>query len=157
MAELWLSRGVNPDDPQELVLAIVIDAEGEAADRAVRQLSSHAYDGDGVGYLVQTDGWAEQSLVGDVLTVDLVVYPSVLRQLGVDEVEFGERSPIEPEAVRLLRVSAVVDVVEYQRAPVLAAVLDAPAGTTYEQMLAMISDGDVEPIVLAAPPGHDPW
>lgn len=156
MAELWLRRGVNPDDPRELVLAIVIDADGEAADLAVRRLSSHAYDGDGVGYLVQTDGWAEQSLVGDVLTVDLIVYPVVLRQLGVDEAEYGERSPIEPEAVRLLRVSAVVDVVEYRRAPVSAVVLDAPAGTTFERMLAMIRDGDVEPLILAAPPDHAP-
>jgi hypothetical protein len=89
--------------------------------------------------------------------VDLVVYPSVLRQLGTDEAGFGERSPIEPEAVRLLRVSAVVEAAEYQRAPVPAAVLHAPVGTTSEQMLAMISDGDVWPLVLAPPPGRDPW
>ena len=157
MAELWLRRGVNPEDPQDLVLAIVVDPEGGPADRAVRQLWSHAYDGDGVAHLVRTDGWAEQSLVGDVLTVDLVVYPSVLRALGIDEAGFDERSSIEPQAVRLLRVSAVVDVAEYQRTPLLAVVLDAPAGTGTEQMLAMIGDGEVSPLVLAPPPGHDPW
>lgn len=156
MAELWFRRGVNPDDPEEFVLAIVVDPDGEPDDRAVARLGLNAYEGDGVAYLVQTDGWAEQSLVGDMLTVDLVVYPSVLKQLGVDEARLGERSPIEPDAVRLLRVSAAVDVAEYQQAPVTVVVLEAPIGTTYEQLLGMIEDGDVAPIVLATPPGDDP-
>lgn len=155
MAELWLRRGVSPEDPQELVLAIVVDPDGGSADRAALQLWSGAYDGDGVSYLVRTDGWAERSLVGDELTVDLVVYPNVLRQLGVDEAAFGERSPIEPEAVRLLRVSAKVDVDEYQQVAMPTVVLPASPGTTSEQLLAMIGDGDVEPLILAPPPGSD--
>jgi hypothetical protein len=157
MAELWFRRGLNPDDPSEFVLAIVIDPDGEWGDRAALQLWDYAHDGDGVTHLLRTDGWAEQSLDGDVLTVDLVVYPSVLRNLGLDETGFSERSPIEPEAVRLLRVSASVDTVEYQRTPVLAAVVHSPVGTTSEQMLAKISDGEVWPLIIAPPPGHDPW
>jgi hypothetical protein len=154
---LWLRRGVNPEDPEDLVLAVVVDPEGGPADRAVQQLWSHAYEGDGVFHLVRTDGWAEQSLNGDVLTVDAVVYPSVLSALGIDEAAFAERSPIEPQAVRLLRVSAAVDVAEYQRTPLLAVVLEAPAGTSAERMLTLIAEGEVSPLVLAPPPGHDPW
>lgn len=157
MAELWFRRGVNPDDPSELVLAIVIDPDGEPGDRAALQLWDYSHEGDGVAYLSRTDGWAEQSLDGDVLTVDLVVYPSVLRNLGLDEAGLTERSHVEPEAVRLLRVSATVDAAEYRKAPVLAAVLHAPVGTTPQQMLAQISDGEVWPLVLAPPPGQDPW
>jgi hypothetical protein len=155
VAELWFRRGVNLEYPHEFVLAVVVDPDGEPADRAVAQLGLYSYEGDGVMYLLQTDGWAEQSLVGDVVTVDVVAYSAVLQKLRIDEAGFGERSPIEPEAVRLLRVSAVVDVAEYQRAPVTAVVLEAPVGTTFEQMLAMIGDGETEPIVLATPPGSD--
>ncbi|GAA3926937.1 hypothetical protein GCM10023085_05340 [Actinomadura viridis] len=116
MAELWLRTGLNPDDPDALVLAVVVNQDGTPGERAAARLGSHGYEGDGCFTLVQTDGWAEHRLDGEVLTVDIVASPAVLEALGIGTAGFPERSAVDPDAVRLLRVSAQVVPADHERA-----------------------------------------
>jgi hypothetical protein len=73
--------------------------------------------------------------------VDVVVYPVVLEALGIDAAGFGDRSPVEPDAVRLLRVSTRVAGCLYKQALEATVVLKAPVAATPEW-----------PLILAPPP-----
>jgi hypothetical protein len=104
MAELVLRTGVNPDDPTGQVLVLTVDPNGPAGERVVAALGERGYEGDEVLYLLQTDGWAEHHLADGVLTVDVVVHPTVLQSLDLDPADFPDRSVTDPTAVRVLRV-----------------------------------------------------
>ncbi|MFD7716752.1 hypothetical protein [Streptomyces sp. NPDC059814] len=152
MAELVLCTGLNPDDPDS-VTPVVIVAEGRAADEdAVARLGLHGHEGDGCLYFVRTDGWAERRLEGGLLTVDIVAYPVVLKGLDAAADRFPERSAADPEALRLLRVSAQVGPGTYARATDITAVLTAPAGMPAEQVVAKARSGGILPLVLAPRP-----
>lgn len=152
MAEAVLCTGLDPDDPDSVTLVVIV-AGGEAVDEdAVARLGLYGYEGDGCLCLVQTDGWAERRLDGELLTVDIVAYPAVLKGLEVAADRFPERSAADPEAVRLLRVSARVDPGAYARATDITAVLTAPAGTPAGQVVAQARSGEHQPLVLAPQP-----
>jgi hypothetical protein len=152
MARLWLRGGMDPEAPEAVVVAVVVDPAGTAEERAVAALFSHAYEGDGTFLLVRTDGWAERRMDGDVLTVEIVVHRAVLEALGIDRAGFPERPLVRPEAVRLLRVSAPVAGGRYEQALEVTAVLSAPAGATPEQIMADLHSGEAWPLILAPPP-----
>jgi hypothetical protein len=144
VAQLWLRDGLDPDAPETFMVAVVVDPQGTPEERAVAELFSYGYEGDGTFLLVRTDGWAERRLDGDILTVDIVVYPAVLDQLDIDAAGFPERSPLEPDAIRLLRLSTRVARSHYEQAPDLTVVLTAPV------------DADNWPLILAPPPSAQP-
>ncbi|WP_406450112.1 hypothetical protein OG782_11990 [Streptomyces sp. NBC_00876] len=153
MAELVLCTGLDPDDPDAVTLVVTV-AEGRAADEdAVAGLGRYGYEGDGCLYLVQTDGWAERRLDGETLTVDIVAHPAVLKGLETAADLFPGRSAADPEALRLLRVSAQVSPAAYARATEITAVLTAPAGTPAEQIVAQARSGGNWPLILASQPG----
>lgn len=152
MAQVWLRSGMDPDAPEAVVVAVVVDPEGTPEERAVGELFSCAYEGDGSFMLVRTDGWAERRLQGEVLTVDIVVYPAVLKMLEIDAAGFPERSLVEPDAVRLLRVSTRVAGRQYEQALDPTAVLTAPAEATPQQIVAGLHSGEEWPLILAPPP-----
>ena len=65
MAELWVRSGMDPDAPEAVVVAVVIDPDGTPEERAVGELFSYAYEGEDCFMLVGTDGWAERRLQGE--------------------------------------------------------------------------------------------
>ncbi|MER5983046.1 hypothetical protein [Streptomyces sp. NPDC001787] len=152
MAELVLCTGLDPDDPESVTL-VVTAAEGRTpGEDAVARLGAYGYEGDGCLYFVRTDGWAERRLDGELLTVDIVAYPAVLKGLEAEADRFPERSAADPEALRLLRVSARVSPGTYARAADITAVLTAPAGTPAEEVVAEARSGGSRPLILAPRP-----
>ncbi|MEV7426288.1 MULTISPECIES: hypothetical protein [unclassified Streptomyces] len=152
MAEVRLGAGVNPDDPEAVVLVVAVDEDGPPAERAVARLGLRGYESDGCLCFVRTDGWAERRLDGEELTVDIVAYPAVLDSLEIDRVAFPERSAADPDAIRLLRVRAQVAPEAYEQALALTAVLTLPAATPLEQGLAALRSGEDWPLILTPPP-----
>ncbi|MFE7463229.1 hypothetical protein ACFU6R_03875 [Streptomyces sp. NPDC057499] len=149
MARLHVRPGVDPDEPEVPVVTLRVDPDGAPGERAAARLGDHCYEGDGVLYLVRTDGWAEHALDGDRLTVGLAVYAAVLTRMGVDPAEFPDRSAADPGAVLILRAEAVVDPELYARAaPATALLVGAPDGTPEE--------GGDWPVLLAPAPGGEP-
>ncbi|MFL6073347.1 MAG: hypothetical protein ACJ73S_08140 [Mycobacteriales bacterium] len=130
MAEAWLCSGVDPDAPEDVLLVVVVDPEGEPGERAVARLGLSAYEGETAFHLAPADGWAERRLDGDTLTVDV----------------------IGAGAVRLLRVAGTVDPAEYARAGPATVVWEAPAGTPAEQVIAGLRDQADLPLILAPGP-----
>ncbi|MFL6118063.1 hypothetical protein [Actinophytocola sp.] len=108
MAEVELETGINPDDPDELVLAVVIDPEGSDEELAVVALGelSEPDANTGAPRVLGTHAYADRHLEDGVLTVDIVSYPTVLRDLGV-RAKFPPAR--DPEAVRVLRVTGLTD------------------------------------------------
>src|SRR5882724_584737 len=142
MAELWLRSGVDPDAPDELVLAVIADPDGGPGDRAVARLGDLGYEGEDASYLVQTDGWAERWTGDGTLTVDIVVYPAVLESLDIDPAAFPERSSVDSNAIRLLRTNTQASPADVARAPAVTVVFTAG------------SDAD-RPLIIAPPPDTD--
>ncbi|MEV0676450.1 hypothetical protein AB0I60_07990 [Actinosynnema sp. NPDC050436] len=149
MAQIQVRPGVNPDEPEVPVVVVLIDPEGPPGERAVNDLSSYCYEGDGVLYLAQTDGWAESALAGDRLTVDVVAHPTALEQVDVDPGLFPGRSATDPAAVIVLRVETRVDPGVFARAEPGAAVFALGPDETLEDALA---DEEAWPILIAPPP-----
>lgn len=145
MAEVVLRAGVNPDDPEAVLLAVVIDPEGSAGERAVASVGNYCYvdEEDRVAYILQTDAWADRHLENGVLTVDILAYPSVQKDYldSVDETTFPDRSPRDPDALRILRVTGTTT---HTTLPDETLVYLAP--------LDQLSEDDW-PLVFAPPPG----
>lgn len=152
MAEVRLRTGVDPDAPEEPVVVVAVDPLGPPGDRAVVRLGETCHEGDGVWYLARADGWAERRLDGTRLTVDVVCHRSVLARLEVELDDFDERSEVDPEAVRLLRLSTEVDPAEYARAPVATVVVAASGGGTVDEAVRVIVSGLEWPTVYGPPP-----
>jgi hypothetical protein len=106
VAEVELETGINPDDPDELVLAVVVDPEGSAEERVVLALGELSCPdrATGVHHVPGTDAYADRRLADGEVTVDIVSYPQVLRDLGV-RTEFPPAR--DPGAVRVLRVTGM--------------------------------------------------
>ncbi|WP_327675605.1 hypothetical protein [Kitasatospora sp. NBC_00458] len=152
MARLHVRTGINPDDPDAPVVALLVDPEGPPGERAVARLGWYGHEGDGAVFLLPTDGWAEHALDGDRLAVDIAVYPFALEQIGVDPAHFPARSPIVPQAALVLRAETAVDPELYARAADTGtAVFPAAPDRTLDQVLA----GDDWPTLLAPPPPPD--
>ncbi|MFJ9947202.1 hypothetical protein [Kitasatospora sp. NPDC091207] len=149
MARLLLRPGIDPDEPDVPVVTLVVDPDGPPAERAVARLGDHCYEGDGVLYLVRTDGWAERALDAGRLVVGIAVYPVVLGQAGADAAAFAGRSPVDPEAVLVLRAEAPVDPELYARAAPGAVVFAAGPEETLDDLLAA---EEAWPMVVAPPP-----
>lgn len=152
MAEALLCDGLDPDCPDAMTLVVVVSEVADHHERAAARLASYGYEGENCLYLVQTDGWAERRLDGELLTVDIVAHPALLRGLEVDRERFTARSSGDPAALRLLRVAARVDPVAYGRASELTLVLTVPAGTPAEQAVAAVRAGEDWPLVLTPRP-----
>ncbi|MFF2329424.1 MULTISPECIES: hypothetical protein [unclassified Streptomyces] len=149
MARLHIRPGVHPDEPDVPVVMLVVDPEGSPGERAVSRLGSYSYEGDGVFYLSQTDGWGEWILDHGRLVVDIAVYPFALGQVGVDAADFPGRSAVDPEAALVLRVETEADPEMYARAAPATAVFTAGPDRTLDDVLAASDDW---PMLLAPPP-----
>ncbi|MDJ0346472.1 hypothetical protein QMK19_33495 [Streptomyces sp. H10-C2] len=154
MARLHIRPGVKPDEPEVPVVVLIVDPDGLPGERAVYELFSYCYEGDGVFYLVGTDGWAEHTLDGDRLVVDIAVYPGALGQVGVDAGAFPDHSALDPDAALVLHVEGVVDPELYARAAPATAVFAAGPDRLLDDVLA--SDHDW-PMVLALGPSPADW
>ncbi|MGW2089791.1 hypothetical protein [Streptomyces sp. NPDC001880] len=143
MARLDVRTGVNPDEPDAPVVTLRVDPDGSPGERAVARLGDHCYEGDDVLFLSQTDGWAEHTLDGRRLTVDIAVYPSPLRRTGTDLAALPGRSSVDPEAVLVLRTETEADPELYARA--------APATAVFTGDPDLAFDTDW-PMLLAPPP-----
>lgn len=146
MPEVVLRDGINPDDTDEVVLAVVIDWEGSPGEQAVADLGDRsAVDEDaGVCYIQQTDAWADATLTDGVLTVDILIYQAILEHWGYDLTTFPDRSPRDAEAVRVLRVTGTTS---YDTLPDITLVYMTPIDEPEEGAL---------PLLLAPPPDDDP-
>ncbi|GGS70142.1 hypothetical protein GCM10010156_31160 [Planobispora rosea] len=152
MARLHLRLGLDPARPDAPVVALVADRDGTPGERALDRLGGYCHEWDDALYLLQTDGWAERTLLeDDCLVVDVVVYPVALRHGApdVDVTAFPCRSALDPRAVRVLRAQAVVDPQLYARAVPETAVFIAAPERTLDDVLACAED---RPMVLAPPP-----
>jgi hypothetical protein len=150
MAQLRLHSTVNA--PDELILAMIANPDGELGERAVARLGERGYEGDEALYLVQTDGWAERRTQHGELIVDIVAYPDVLKSLHLDPAAFSGRSAVDPTAIRLLTTSIQATPAECERLRVETFVVTAASGTPAEQILADVDSGDLWPLILAPPP-----
>ncbi|MGI5489375.1 hypothetical protein [Microtetraspora malaysiensis] len=149
MARLCICPGVNPDEPDVPVVTLVVDPDGTSGERAVARLGDYCYEGDGVFFLLRTDGWAEHTLDDNGLVVDIAVYPFALGQIGVDSAEFPGRSAIDPEAALVLRAEGAVDPELYARTAPATAVFVASPERTLDEVLTCEDDW---PVLLALPP-----
>jgi hypothetical protein len=106
VAEVELETGLNPDDPDELVLAVVIDREGSPEERAVIALGELSCPDEktGIYHVPRTDAYADRRLEDGEVTVDIVSYAEVLRDLGI---RTGFPPARDPKAVRVLRVTGM--------------------------------------------------
>ncbi|MGW7097337.1 hypothetical protein [Streptomyces sp. NPDC054874] len=96
MAEAVLCDGLDPDDPDDpdaVTVVVVVSDVADHHERAAARLGSYGYEGENCLYLVQTDGWAERRLDGELLTVDIVAHPALLRGLEVDRERFTPGPP----------------------------------------------------------------
>ncbi|WP_049653933.1 hypothetical protein [Kitasatospora sp. MY 5-36] len=149
MARLHVRSGLDPDEPDTPAAALVVDPEGTPGEQALERLGGHCYEGDEVLYLVQTDGWAEHSYDGGLLTVAVAVHPAVLERAEIDPAGFPLRSAADPAAVLVLRAETAVAPAVAERLAEGAAVLLGPPDTPLDDLLG--PDGDW-PIILAGPP-----
>lgn len=152
MAEAALCEGLDPDYPDATTVVVVVSDVADHHERAAARLGSYGYEGENCLYLVQTDGWAERRLDGELLTVDIVAHPALLRGLEVDRERFTARSVGDPAVLRLLRVEARVDPGAYGRASELTLVLTVPAGTPAGQAVERVRTGEDWPLVLTPRP-----
>jgi hypothetical protein len=137
VAEVVLDTGINPDDPDELVLAVVIDQEASVGERAIMALGDLSYpDADGL-YRV-AGAYADRRLVDGAVTVDIVSYPDVLKDAGVG----GEFPVHDADLVRLLRVVGETD---RDTLPPLTFVFTTP-------LAALTDNEDERPFVFGPPP-----
>jgi hypothetical protein len=150
VANAMLRSGLNPDEPDRTYLVVVVDPSGQPGDRAVSQHFDSAYEGDGAFHVLQSYGWVERHLDGDVLTVDVVTHPAVLKDLDLSS--FHGRSSVDAEAIRLVRTTVVVDPAEYARAPELTLVLSAPASASPDDIASILYNGEDWPHIYAPPP-----
>ncbi|TDV54976.1 hypothetical protein [Actinophytocola oryzae] len=139
MAEVVLETGINPDDPEEWVLALVIDPEGSDAERTLVAIGDLCHpDENGVYAVPQSDAYAAPRLADGVLTVDVVTFPEVLEGLRVTTA-----FPLhDEESVRLLRV---VGETGHDTLPPTTHVFTTP-------IEALTDNEDETPFVLARPP-----
>ncbi|WP_326769367.1 hypothetical protein OG978_36720 [Streptomyces sp. NBC_01591] len=149
MARLHIRSGVNPDEPDVPVVTLRVDPEGSPGERAVARLGDHCYEGDGVLFLSQTDGWAEHTLDGHRLTVDIAVFPSALGRTGADPEAFPDRSTADPEAVLILRAETEVEPELYARAVPATAVFTGTPDRALDDTLAA---DDGWPVLLGPRP-----
>ncbi|MFF2543067.1 hypothetical protein ACFVUY_10955 [Kitasatospora sp. NPDC058063] len=149
MARLHVRSGLDPDEPDTPAAVLVADPDGTPGERALARLGTNCYEGDGVLYLVQTDGWAEHAYDGDRLTVAVAAHPAVLERTESDPADFPARSAADPSAVIVLSVEAVVDPATAGRLAEGAAVLVAAPDTPLDELL---GSGDDWPMLLAPPP-----
>ncbi|TWF90859.1 hypothetical protein FHX80_13275 [Streptomyces brevispora] len=151
MARLHIRPGIDPDEPDVPAVVLVVDPDGPPGERAVHELFNCCYEGDGVVYLVPTDGWAEHTLDGNRLVVDIAEYPVALGRVGMDSGAFPGHSVVDPEAALVLRVDAVVDPERYARAAPGTVVFSAGPDQSLEEVLASV---DGWPMVLGPSPAR---
>ncbi|MFE6668250.1 hypothetical protein ACFVFH_32435 [Streptomyces sp. NPDC057697] len=146
MARLQIRSGVNPDDPEAPVVTLRVDPDGPPGERALARLGDYCYEGDGVLFLSQTDGWAEHTFDGARLTVRVAVFPTALGQIGADPGEFPGRSAADPAAVLVLSAETEADPELYARA--------APATAVFTGGPDRAPDAEEGwPVLLGPPPG----
>ncbi|MET0233692.1 MAG: hypothetical protein ABW224_03535 [Kibdelosporangium sp.] len=108
MAEAVLRNGIDPEDLDRVILAVVIDPDGSPGERAVMALADSSFPDEeaNVAHILQTDAFTECELNAGELTVDFMVFPSPARADGqIDDADFPERSAREPLAIKILRVT----------------------------------------------------
>ncbi|MFB7918830.1 hypothetical protein [Streptomyces sp. NPDC056061] len=149
MTRLHVRTGIDPDEPDVPVVTLVVDPGGSPGERAVARLGNCCYEGDGVFFLSQTDGWGEHTLAHDRLVVDIAVYPVVLERNGVDTAAFPGRSAVDPEAALVLRAETTVDPEVFARADSATVVFVAGPDQELDDVLGRDDDW---PMLLASPP-----
>lgn len=137
MAEVVLETGINPDDPDEWVLAVVIDPEGDDGERALVAIGDlcHPDEETWQCHVARTDAYAERRLEDGAVTVDVIAYSAVLKDLRVA----GEFPAHGADAVLLLRVVGETD---HDTLPAATHVFTTP-------IEALTDNEDERPFVLA--------
>lgn len=147
MTEVVLRAGLDHKDPEAVCLAVVIDPMGSPGERAVAKIGAYCYldEEDRVAYILQTDAWADRRIDDGVLTVDILVYPPAPGTHGdeINEANFPDRSPRDPDALRVLRVTGKTT---HDTLPEETLVFLTPLDQLTE---------DDWPLVFAPPPGND--
>ncbi|TDV43170.1 hypothetical protein [Actinophytocola oryzae] len=145
MAEVALRDGLDPKHPERVVLAVAIDPEGSAGERAVAVMGDYCFPDEeqGLGHILATDGFTECHLDDGVVTVDIMLYPSPARaDPRIDEADFPDRSTREPLAIRVLRVTGTTTRHELPEETLV-----------YLTPLTNLTEDD-EPLVFAPAPEH---
>ena len=137
----------HPDARFQVV--VVIDPAASVEERALAYLGSSAYESEDAWYVLQTDAWVERRLDGDCLTLDFVAYATGLDGFEGPMDRFVSRSPIDSDAIRLLRVVGQVDPVAYARAAPETLVT---MGASTTDALAALANGEDDPLVFAPAP-----
>jgi hypothetical protein len=142
MIEAVLETGIDPDDPDALVLAVIIDPAGSAGERALMALGDLCYPDEDTGayYILGTDAYADRRIVDGEVIVDVVTYPEVLANLGVA----AEFPPYDAETVLLLRATGET---EHDTLPAATLVFTTPIDE-------LTDNEDERPYVLAPPPAQ---
>jgi hypothetical protein len=140
MAEAVLETGIDPDDPEALVLAVVIDPAGSAGERALVALGDLCRPDEDTGayYILDTDAYADRRIEDGEVTVDIVTYPGVLTDIGVA----AQFPPYDAETVLLLRATGET---EHDTLPAATLVFTTPIEE-------LTDNEDEQPYVLAPPP-----
>ncbi|MFJ6570544.1 hypothetical protein ACIQNU_24330 [Streptomyces sp. NPDC091292] len=132
-------------------LVLVLDEPDAAGEQAILALGGYGYEGDGVLYIVATDGWIEYAREGDVLTADVMAYP--LKDL--DLTPFPETSSLDQRAHRLLRVRTPVGQAVPLGPDEGVAVWFAKPSDTDEDVVAAINAVEDWPLIFAPGPATD--
>lgn len=152
MADLLVWPGVNPADPGGVVVVLVVDPQGDAAEQIVAEIGAWGYEGDAALFIVPSDAWIERRVDGRTLTVDVYVYEYLLGQLNVDLTAYPVRALVDPRAVRVLSFSKDVDVELHAEADAATAVFSTPSGTSADEVIAAIADEEDWPMIFNPPP-----
>ena len=144
MTRAIITDGLGDADTEPQLL-LILDAPDAPGEQAVVALGDHGYEGDNALYVVATDGWVEQELGGDRLTSYVVAYP----REGTAIDAFTERSELDADARRLLRVTSPVDPEAYARLGDAVLIWFAEAGDSDERVIDAINEVEEWPLVLS--------
>jgi hypothetical protein len=142
VAEVELDTGLNPDDPDELVLAVVIEPAGSAGERALLALGDLCSPDEETGAcrIPDTDAYADRRIADGEVTVSVVSYPAVLEEIGIT----GAFPSYGKESVLLFDVTGET---EHDTVPATTLVFTTPLDE-------LTDNEDERPFVLAPPPGQ---
>lgn len=150
MADTWVRRGVNPDNPGEAVLVVTLDPGNSPGEAFASGMGDWGYEGDGVFYVVGTDGWITTSIEGTVLSAEVHIAGHYVAEQGGDPSGFPA---VDDGYVRVVRATGTADPALYAEAAESGIVVfDAPHGSAPEQALARDFAEDW-PLIWAPAPG----
>jgi hypothetical protein len=99
MPELVLPDGIDPEDPERVVLAVVVDPEGSLGERAVMAVGDYCFPDEeaNVAHILQTDAFIECALEAD----EVLVYTTPLDRLTEEDCPLIFAPPAGPDRGRV--------------------------------------------------------